>query len=26
MLLRDHLREAWKFDGYVVSDCAPSLI
>ncbi|HUB78816.1 MAG TPA: glycoside hydrolase family 3 C-terminal domain-containing protein [Bryobacteraceae bacterium] len=21
MLLRDHLREAWKFDGYVVSDC-----
>ena len=22
MLLRDHLREAWKFDGYVVSDCA----
>jgi len=24
MLLRDHLREAWKFSGYVVSDCAPS--
>jgi beta-glucosidase len=22
LLLRDHLREAWKFDGYVVSDCA----
>ena len=22
MLLRDHLREAWKFSGYVVSDCA----
>jgi beta-glucosidase len=22
MLLRDHLRTAWKFDGYVVSDCA----
>ena len=22
MLLRDHLREAWNFDGYVVSDCA----
>jgi len=22
MLLRDHLRGAWKFDGYVVSDCA----
>ncbi len=22
MLLRDHLREAWGFDGYVVSDCA----
>jgi beta-glucosidase len=22
MLLRDHLREAWHFDGYVVSDCA----
>jgi len=22
MLLRDHLRDAWKFDGYVVSDCA----
>lgn len=22
MLLRDHLRAAWKFDGYVVSDCA----
>jgi beta-glucosidase len=22
MLLRDHLRKAWKFDGYVVSDCA----
>jgi beta-glucosidase len=22
MLLRDHLRVAWKFDGYVVSDCA----
>jgi beta-glucosidase len=22
MLLHDHLREAWKFDGYVVSDCA----
>ncbi|HVO11783.1 MAG TPA: glycoside hydrolase family 3 C-terminal domain-containing protein [Vicinamibacteria bacterium] len=22
MLLRDHLREAWRFDGYVVSDCA----
>jgi len=22
MLLRDHLRESWKFDGYVVSDCA----
>jgi len=22
MLLQDHLREAWKFDGYVVSDCA----
>ena len=22
MLLRDHLRNAWKFDGYVVSDCA----
>ena len=21
MLLRDHLREAWRFDGYVVSDC-----
>ena len=21
MLLREHLREAWKFDGYVVSDC-----
>jgi beta-glucosidase len=21
MLLRDHLRVAWKFDGYVVSDC-----
>ena len=21
MLLRDHLREAWHFDGYVVSDC-----
>ncbi|MGD0200406.1 MAG: glycoside hydrolase family 3 C-terminal domain-containing protein [Bryobacteraceae bacterium] len=21
MLLRDHLRDAWKFDGYVVSDC-----
>jgi len=21
MLLRDHLRQAWKFDGYVVSDC-----
>ncbi|HTZ83739.1 MAG TPA: glycoside hydrolase family 3 C-terminal domain-containing protein [Candidatus Acidoferrales bacterium] len=22
MLLRDHLRDDWKFDGYVVSDCA----
>ncbi len=22
MLLRDHLRNAWRFDGYVVSDCA----
>jgi beta-glucosidase len=22
MLLRDHLRDAWHFDGYVVSDCA----
>ncbi len=22
MLLRDHLRYAWHFDGYVVSDCA----
>jgi len=22
MLLQDHLRDAWKFDGYVVSDCA----
>jgi beta-glucosidase len=22
MLLRDHLRDAWKFNGYVVSDCA----
>ena len=22
MLLQDHLRNAWKFDGYVVSDCA----
>jgi beta-glucosidase len=22
MLLRDHLRGAWGFDGYVVSDCA----
>ncbi|HTT20145.1 MAG TPA: glycoside hydrolase family 3 C-terminal domain-containing protein [Candidatus Sulfotelmatobacter sp.] len=22
MLLREHLRDAWKFDGYVVSDCA----
>jgi len=22
MLLRNHLRDAWKFDGYVVSDCA----
>ena len=22
LLLRDHLRDAWKFDGYVVSDCA----
>ncbi len=22
MLLRDHLRDAWKFSGYVVSDCA----
>ena len=22
MLLRDHLRDRWKFDGYVVSDCA----
>ena len=21
MLLADHLRDAWKFDGYVVSDC-----
>lgn len=21
-LLRDHLRDAWHFDGYVVSDCA----
>jgi beta-glucosidase len=21
MLLQQHLREAWKFDGYVVSDC-----
>jgi beta-glucosidase len=21
MLLRDHLRDAWHFDGYVVSDC-----
>jgi beta-glucosidase len=23
MLLREDLRDAWKFDGYVVSDCAP---
>ncbi len=22
MLLQEHLRNAWKFDGYVVSDCA----
>ncbi|MBN2370450.1 MAG: glycoside hydrolase family 3 C-terminal domain-containing protein [Vicinamibacteria bacterium] len=22
MLLRDHLRNDWRFDGYVVSDCA----
>jgi beta-glucosidase len=22
MLLEDHLRDAWKFEGYVVSDCA----
>ena len=22
MLLQNHLRDAWKFDGYVVSDCA----
>jgi beta-glucosidase len=22
MLLRDHLRDAWHFDGYIVSDCA----
>jgi beta-glucosidase len=22
MLLQDHLRDAWHFDGYVVSDCA----
>ena len=22
MLLKDHLRDAWHFDGYVVSDCA----
>lgn len=22
MLLRDHLRDAWSFSGYVVSDCA----
>jgi len=22
MLLKDHLRDAWRFDGYVVSDCA----
>jgi beta-glucosidase len=22
MLLRDHLRDDWRFDGYVVSDCA----
>jgi len=22
LLLRNHLRDAWKFDGYVVSDCA----
>jgi beta-glucosidase len=22
MLLQDHLRDDWKFDGYVVSDCA----
>ena len=22
MLLKDHLRDAWNFDGYVVSDCA----
>jgi beta-glucosidase len=22
MLLRDHLRDGWGFDGYVVSDCA----
>ena len=22
MLLRDHLRDAWRFSGYVVSDCA----
>ena len=21
MLLGEHLRDAWKFDGYVVSDC-----
>jgi beta-glucosidase len=21
MLLKDHLRDAWKFDGFVVSDC-----
>ena len=22
MLLQDHLRDSWRFDGYVVSDCA----
>jgi len=22
MLLQDHLRDGWRFDGYVVSDCA----
>ncbi len=22
MLLREHLRDAWHFDGYIVSDCA----
>jgi len=22
MVLRDHLRDAWKFSGYIVSDCA----